>query len=321
MKSWIGVLKTANFEKKDRKLVKRFLAKPFTQNFLSIVELLKKYEFHDESFELLNYGVDKFPSYVAAKIMLAKELFEKGLIQDASETIKRIKAPLYDNILAQKILFKIAVLNEHESTAKSILQSMIHRRLLDREMELLGKKLNLGGVPSAKMLLLSHFEKLNINPCISIPSSKKEANELDQHANHPTKNSEVFSFNDRVISDPSLKQFHAIPLTEIFHDKDEPCNFSSTLDSKNLESQTLAEIYKKQGHYEKSLEIYRRLLKISPGSDYLKRMVVELAKKSEAQQRKDLMIDPALAELEEDTKPKVQFYQHLLEKLNHESSP
>ena len=75
-------------------MIKRFLGKTFNQSFLPMVELLKKYDLQDEAFELLNYGVKQYPRYTAANILLAKELYEKGLVQDAWEQIKRVKAPL-----------------------------------------------------------------------------------------------------------------------------------------------------------------------------------------------------------------------------------
>ena len=326
MKSWIEVLKKEKFEKKDQKMVKRFLSKPFNQGFLPIVEVLKKYDFQDEAFELLNYGVSKFPRYTAARILFAKELYGKGLIQDAWEMIKNAKTSVQENILAQRILFKVALLNEHENAAKSILQHMSHRRLLDRELELLGKKLNLGGLKTARQYLIEQFKKQGISIALAVNLGREddEGQEQGQKLNEiANSSSRAFSFNHKVISDPSLQHFHAVPLAQIFHAKDEPENFKNGIDTKNLESQTLAEIYQKQGHYEKSLEIYRRLLKISPGSDYLKRMVVEIAKKSDAQRRNDLLIDPALVELEIEPRSKanVKFYQNLLDKLNHEPSP
>ncbi|NRA43591.1 MAG: hypothetical protein HRU09_01410 [Oligoflexales bacterium] len=321
MKSWLEALKNNRFERKDRKMIKRFLGKTFNQSFLPMVELLKKYDLQDEAFELLNYGVKQYPRYTAANILLAKELYEKGLVQDAWEQIKRVKAPLHDNILAQKIMFKVSILNEHESTAKSILQHMTHRRLLDNELELLGKELKLGGIQSAKSSLVNQFRKQGIKLSLPRDLHGLHTNSLEVPKSQKARPCEAFSFNDKVISDPSLKHYHVVPLSQIFHAKDEPQYFSKTTQTKKLESQTLAEIYKRQGHYEKSLEIYRRLLKISPGNDYLKRMVVELAKKSEAQQRKDLMIDPNLVEPEEQAQPKVKLYQQLLEKLSHEPSP
>ncbi|MFK7823517.1 MAG: tetratricopeptide repeat protein [Oligoflexales bacterium] len=320
MKSWVEVLKNKKFERKDQKMVKRFLSKPFNQGFLPIVEVLKKYDFLDEAFELLNYGVGKYPRYTAARILFAKELYEKGLIQDAWDKVKTAKTPIHENILAQRILFKVAILNEHENTAKSVLQHMTHRRLLDRELELLGKKLNLGGIKVAKASLVEYFKNKGISIALAVSSRRAEG---EKQGNILGSNSQAFNFNHKVISDPSLKHYHVVPLSQIFHAKDEPDNYKKSNDTKNLESQTLAEIYQRQGHFEKSLEIYRRLLKISPGNDYLKRMVIEIAKKSDAQQRQDLMIDPELVETENEpkTKANVKFYKHLLDKLGHESSP
>lgn len=324
MKSWIETLKSCKLDKKDQKTVNRFLSKPFNQSFLSVVDILKRYDCKDEAFELLNYGISKFPEYVAAHVQLAKELFEKGLVQDAYESIKNIKAPIHENILAQKILFKVAVLNEHESAAKSIAQHMNHRRILDQETEAIVKRINIGGVKSAKEFLMKYFENKGTNICQVLSPNIQKSGEIQRNiGKNNLKNSEVFHFNHRVIADPSLKHYNVVPLSEIFSGNDELPEFEKPTSTKRLESQTLAEIYKKQGHYEKSLEIYRRLLKISPGNDYLKRMVVDLAKKVEAQQRQDLMIDPALVEYENGPKNKgnLKIYQHLLDKLGNEKSP
>ena len=86
-----------------------------------------------------------------------------------------------------------------------------------------------------------------------------------------------------------------------------------------LDSTTLADIYARQGHYGKALEVYRRLLRMTPGNDLLRRKVSELAKLDREQRDVDLGVDPALVDRMESVEiidRQIKFYNDMLGRLS-----
>ena len=85
-----------------------------------------------------------------------------------------------------------------------------------------------------------------------------------------------------------------------------------------LDSTTLADIYTRQGHYSKALGVYRRLLRMSPQNELLRRKVSELQNLDRKQRDLDGDVDLAVAdrvETLEVIEAQIRFYQDLLAAL------
>ena len=319
MYSWTSLLTELKFTKKQNEVVKRYLNNPRGQGFLPIVEILRSNGYPEEAFELLSWGVKKYPKYIAARVLLAKELYDKGLVQDAFQTLQTTRGSIRDNVLGQKILFKSSILCGFEASAKRIYQHLHSSRQLDEEISEISKILNLDGIKGARSFILNQFKRRNIYVVLPV---------LNSFETEDTQKTSVFnaqlstlSMDYNFLKDPMLKSFSVVPLSEIFHSRDEPQPFEGAVNHTKLDSVTLAEIYKKQGHFEKSLEIFQRLLKHSPNNECYKRNIVELAKNLEEQRNKDLTIDPSIAlqmNPANNISKSVNFYENLLNRLNHE---
>jgi methyl coenzyme M reductase subunit C-like uncharacterized protein (methanogenesis marker protein 7) len=85
-----------------------------------------------------------------------------------------------------------------------------------------------------------------------------------------------------------------------------------------LDSSTLADIYMKQGHYPKALAMYRRLLRLTPHDDKLKRRVTELTRLAQDQRAHDMSIDPVVVDHMEQIERidrQIRFLNDMLERL------
>src|SRR5690606_1692577 len=119
-------------------------------------------------------------------------------------------------------------------------------------------------------------------------------------------------------SDQELSGFHVIPLDEIFRPGDGAARGGPS-GGVELDSTTLAEIYIRQAHYGKALAAFRRLLKMTPNNDYLRRKVAELARLEREQRETDLEVDPAIVERMETVEiidRQIRFYNDLLARLS-----
>ena len=119
-----------------------------------------------------------------------------------------------------------------------------------------------------------------------------------------------------------ISKYHVVPLSEVFLPGERsPAVAAAATNSQRLEldSTTLAEIYAKQGHYSKSLGIYRRLLRLSPHNDLIRLKVAELVRLDKEQRDEDIETDPAVydrMEIVEIIDKQARFYNSLLNKLN-----
>ena len=80
----------------------------------------------------------------------------------------------------------------------------------------------------------------------------------------------------------------------------------------------MADIYEKQGHYKKALEVYDRFLRMAPHDDYVRGKVGELGRKLDKQKERDKLVDPEAVERMEKIElfdRKIRFLNSLLEKL------
>jgi tetratricopeptide (TPR) repeat protein len=82
-----------------------------------------------------------------------------------------------------------------------------------------------------------------------------------------------------------------------------------------LDSSTLADIYARQGHYAKALAVYRRLLRMAPQNELLRRKVAEVQKLERRQRDVDVDVDSSVAdrvETLEVIEAQIRFYQEML---------
>ena len=111
-----------------------------------------------------------------------------------------------------------------------------------------------------------------------------------------------------------------VPLNEIFRPGESaaPPRAQGGAAGVELDSTTMAEIYAKQGHYGKSVAMFRRLLRLSPGNDMLRKRLAELTKLEREQRDADLSVDTSAVEKLETVEiidRQMRFYSDLLTRL------
>lgn len=331
---WIALLNKLPLSRTEREVVKRFEADPSGRTFLPIADILRSHRLVDESLELLTQGVDKHPTFSVARVVLARELLQKGLIENAWRTLESSPVALAENILAQKLRFRLAILMGFEPTARAGYQHMQLHQMVDADTKRLADVHEVTGFAAAREKLIKELESRGTTlvlpaarptppsaaevlsgpvPGFEAPPAAAEPSLRDLPVNSAYLDAETLE------RDHNLAGFHVIPLDEIFRPQAEGApSRAVTGAGVELDSTTLADIYARQGHHTKALSVYRRLLRLTPGNDLLRRKVAELARLEREQKSVDLTIDPSVVDKMEEVEiidRQIRFYNELLGKL------
>lgn len=324
---WDAILDRLPLTRSEQELVVRFRADPDGRTFLPIADIFRGYDLIDESLELLTQGVARYPDFTVARVVLARELYNKGLIPQAWSTLKGSPTPLRDNVLAQKLLSRIAILLQLQTETRHTLDHMIAQGMMDPQTQELHDHIALNGFQFARDHLLKIMRDRGVDPVIpqELPeevtqvattvmtplAGRGHGDEASAHSFTAGEGATSFALDDTQL------MFHVIPLDEVFrgvHDKDGPSRRSGV----ELDTLTMADIYATQGLYQKALGIYKRLLRLAPHNDMLKKKVQELIRLEKSQKDSDLSIDPTVVDRMEQVEivdRQVAFYNALLEKI------
>lgn len=331
---WVNLLNDRPLSKSEREVLKRYQIDPTGRSFLPLADVLRAHKLVEESLELLTQGVERHPGFTVARVVLVRELLNRGMVADAWRVFEESPVSLRDNVLAQKLRFRLAVLLGLQSIASSTLQHMKSNQMLDPDTKRLADSFEALGIKRAREQLTREFVDHGISLMIPPGRESMQGNEspiseeriVRVGSQPPPKSTEwsreierIHAFQERP-DGQELEGFHVVPLEEILQpgavEKSEGRTRSPS--GIELDSTTLADIYAKQGHYGKAFAIYRRLLKLSPNSDLLRRRVAELARLKKDQKESDMSIDPSLVDKMESLEiidRQIKFLEGLLDRL------
>jgi|GEM_PF-946753 len=332
----VKLLASLELSRTEREVAKRFETDPDGRAFLPVADILRAHGHQNEAIEVLLQGVDRHPTFTVARVVLARELFAKGMVSEARRALEDSTSSLRDNILAQKLLFKIHVLLQDESSARAVHEHLKINRLLDGEIRRYGEVMELQGFVAARQRLLKDLVDagIELQPVALEPGAQGGAGGRPSRESLESSIKEARSASIKVIPDDELDVrdedaiagFHAVPLKDIFS-PDDPRAIKSAApvgprgipgSGIELDSTTLADIYARQGHYSKALAIYRRLLRMAPQNELLRKKVAELQEQDRKQRDLDGDVDLAVAdrvETLEVIEAQIKFYQDLLTSL------
>lgn len=281
---YLTILDNFPLLKSDRVLLERFRRDPDGRCFLSVAELLKACNFPAESLELLQRGVAAHPFFSAARVVLSKEFFQRGMVCEALSVIEESPENLKTNIMAQKIKLKALLLLQREQEFCAVLDFLRIERALDDECEQLAQLFHRDGFAKTAAAfaarLVADGVPVNITP--PSPPSPPTPKRLQQEAGN----------------------YWIMPVDEIFFRSDD----KDSSNAAELETKAMAQVYEDQGNHAKALQIYRQLLAKLPHNEFLRHKVIELAQLVKKPKRHHLVLDAA-------TISKIEHLDHISVKL------
>ena len=277
-KHWTLAFAELDLTDAERAIVQRLVSTPRSRSFLPAAEILKKSGKINECIELLTIGLEWHPSYSAARVTLARELFNQGMMEETWEHLHREGDYLGGNFLAQKLKLQTAIVLGMESEARAICDSMVAGGIFDDDIELIHQKLSSlrFAVVRAEWMRLLEDKGIKILP-LSAPAGTVSP-----------RGQEMSAEDDGL---ERTKGFYVAPVKQIFAPGggEEPIR---DLAGCELDTMTLAELYERQGHYGKALEIYRRLATLSTQNEMFRRKISELSAQMHLQREADFKVDP-----------------------------
>ncbi len=307
----------------EQEVLRRFQEDPSGRQFLPLSDVLRNHKLVDESLELLTQGVQNHPGFAIARVVLARELFHRGLVMEAWEALENSQLPLSDNILAQKLRFKIAVLLGDESTARSAMQLLRIQQGVDPESRRLFDQLEIDGIQSVRDSFRADLQKKGVDlrlpsPALGQQAEKPQSQQSPEGVIRAKGQRFILEYELDSATRKQIENFHVVPLSEVFVPDSAANSVGGGGQQVELDSTTLAEIYAKQGVYSKALSIYRRLLRIAPHNDLIRLKVSEMARLEREQRSDDLAADPVVferMEVNDLIDRQMRFMQGLLNKL------
>ena len=271
---WIPIFNRLNLSRSEKATVDRFKKNPTSRVFLPIAEILKKHALEDESLELLMAGVKEHPRYNAARVMLADQLFQRFMFQEAWLVLEDSLENLKDNHYAQNIRLKTALILGKEFETKETANHLKRRNLLSIESNELIQKLQT--IPFNE-LHSQYYKSKSIAVNLATPQTMNENSTFkDQYVSIKNEQANDYISNLSETFLNSLKSNHRMNLREFakFCERESfNCGESNYSDIDDL---TLAKSYENRGLYEKALSIYRLKIKAIPEDSYLSSKINQL---------------------------------------------
>jgi tetratricopeptide (TPR) repeat protein len=310
----------------EREVLRRFEEDPSGRQFLPLSDILRNHKLIEESMELLAQGVQEHPGFSVARVVLAREIFQRGLLVEAWTILDRAPFPLTDNVLAQKLKYKMSILLGDEASARTAYQYLTIQQGVDPEIKKIALQLDLDGIAAAReayrVTLVQRGVDLHM-PTVELKNS--DTVRLDpKHTVSSSRGSKkrfVLEFELDESMRRQVEQFHVVSLSDVFSPEAEAGDIrkAGTSAPVELDSKTLADIYAKQGFYSKALAIYLRIQRMAPNNDMIRLKVAELEILNRQQINSDMDPNPVAyenLEVVEIIDRQARFINSLLEKLD-----
>ena len=275
----------------------RIARDPLSRAFLQLAEEYRKEGRYQEAIDVCLDGLQRHPAYHTARISLGRTYMECGDLENARRTFVEVLELQPENHLAAKLLAEIQKKMGDPAGAAATYRSILRYYPSDREVAaLLDETLRQGSVsaPPARSATIGTPANPTIRPASSTPAvhasshhapappvppasrvPAPERGHADRRAD-PSPDFRPEDFGGAATAPPrDAWSPHAPGAPPSW-----PGPSSDAVgpaDDDALQTNTLAELYLRQGLVDRAIEVYRGMLRVDPGNQKAARRLNELA--------------------------------------------
>jgi len=279
----------------EQETVRRFQSQPQGRMFLAVAEILLKHGGRDDGIQLLLHGIQLHPGYSVARVVLISELVNQGMPQEAWQVLENSPNSLRDNKTAQLLKFRLALILGYDDLMPVLRQEMFQRDQFDSETKQLADQLSIEDFASVRHQYLDQLRARGIPLPLDFLEVAKQLSDriIQRHKKNSEPEQRFDEPEDSLTTKRRIDGFFVTPLQQVFT---KTLQALPGLAQKDMDAMTLAQVYRRQGHYQKALEILKRLLYMAPSNDLLRKQLAELRSLKEDQERRERDFDPELAD-------------------------
>ena len=240
------------------KLADKFRKDPASKLFFPLAEEYAKVGRIGEAIELLRTGIKAHPDLLGARVSLGKALLAKGLHAEAQAEFEQVIVANPDNLMAHKKLASIYVHAGDKPRAVASCQAVLAVNPSDAEVLKLREEADrLAEIPPAppRRAVEEPSEGFESEPTVVEPTL------VD-----PT----LVDVVEPTVVDPTLMSRAPVPAPveaaiEQAEEGAQPAVAEESPIEDDLATVSMADLFVAQGHYQRGIEIYRRILDRNPG--------------------------------------------------------
>lgn len=220
-------------------LEERMSRDPLSRAFLQLAEEYRKSGRYDDAVRVCMEGLARHPAYHTARIALGRTYLESGDLEGARRALSEVLELAPENHLAAKLLAEVQRRLGDAKGAIATYRSILNHYPADREIAALLRDLEASPAPPASPAAVT-------KPATPAPPVA------------PTEPSFEYRPEDLVSAS-------------------RPEEVRSAREPDVLQTNTLAELYLRQGMVDRAIQVYRQMLRVDPGNDRARLRLRELA--------------------------------------------
>jgi pentatricopeptide repeat protein len=278
---------------------------PFSRAFLQLAEEYRRQGEYDEAIKICLEGLQRHPAYHTARIALGRTYLEAGRLEEARSAFSEVVAIAPENHLAAKLLAEVqrkmgdapgavetyrTILTHYPGDAevKALLQDLVTgataapaapvaTRPGDPVLDYHSADLAAAGLapPVAGLAPPATPARTVAHPAPKVPAVPPGAPSAARPAAPVVATAPVPATSPVAARTPAASPAMAAARRSAAGTERDADGDGGNQDA--LQTNTLAELYLRQGLVDRAVEVYRRMLRVDPGNDRARRRLQELA--------------------------------------------
>lgn len=246
-------------------LKERMARDPLSRAFLQLAEEYRKAGRFEEAVQVCQEGLARHPGYHTARIALGRTYLDAGDLESAHQALTEVLDTMPENHLAAKLLAEVQLRLGNRAGAAETYRAILTHYPGDREVEGLLSELGERGdaADGPPDPVEAPVEAAGADPGAAIPAAPETAS--------PPPPLEVVDGGEPLAAPASADE-----MTAAVAPADEQTT-ALPAEADALQTNTLAELYLRQGLVEKALEVYHAMLRVDSGNEHVRRRLEELS--------------------------------------------